>query len=85
MSIVYILALVAVGTVLAAVAIDVAVALTRKPVEMSSPPTFTVVRTEDRRTLKLPFVGKDRRRVAAGSGELGGAQPRERKGLESRA
>lgn len=66
MTIVYLVALIAVYVVFFGVLYEAVVSVSRKPVWVSSMPKLALVETVDRRKQRLPFVGQDRRQPAAG-------------------
>ncbi|HET9208269.1 MAG TPA: hypothetical protein VFO28_18660 [Burkholderiaceae bacterium] len=69
MSAVYLVALVGVGVSILWLAIDAVISVSRKPQwETLAPRTLTLVKTEERRTQPMPFVGADRRNSAGHTG-----------------
>ena len=66
MTIVYLVALIAVYVVFLGVLFEAVVSVSRKPVWISSMPKLALVETVDRRKQRLPFVGQDRRQPAVG-------------------
>ncbi|HET7524782.1 MAG TPA: hypothetical protein VFK10_02465 [Burkholderiaceae bacterium] len=64
MSLIYLLALIAVSAALLAGFAEAVWSLSRKPAWDSSARALTLVRTVDRRAQQLPFVGAERRRAA---------------------
>ena len=66
MTIVYLVALIAVYVVFFGVLFEAVVSVSRKPVWISSMPKLALVETVDRRKQRLPFVGQDRRQPAVG-------------------
>jgi len=62
-SAVYLVALVGVGVSILWLAVDAVISVSRKPRwETFAPRSLTLVRTEERRTQSMPFVGADRRK-----------------------
>lgn len=62
MSAVYLVALVGVGVSILWLLVDAVISVSRKPRwELFAPRTLTLVRTEERRTQSMPFVGAERR------------------------
>lgn len=66
MSIIYLLALLAVGLAIVAVAADSIITVSRRPrwAEPTAQPALQLVPTAERRRERLPFVGPDRRMPA---------------------
>ncbi len=70
MSVIYLLALVAVGLAIAALTLESVLSVSRKPrwAHPIAGPSLRVVATADRRQHDLPFVGPDRRQSAVAAG-----------------
>jgi len=67
-SAVYLVALVGVGVSILWLAIDAVISVSRKPRwETFAPRTLTLVKSDERRTQSMPFIGADRRQ----SGDTG--------------
>ena len=69
MSAVYLVALLGVGISILWVLFDAVISVSRKPRwETFAARTLTLVKTEDRRTQSMPFVGAERRRTPGNAG-----------------